>query len=49
MDTSGVANVLNGIDAELTTVAISKLNLDVTSQQEQPAVVAQAWVNSADG
>ena len=31
MDTSGVANVLNSIDAKLTTVAISKLNLDVTS------------------
>ena len=46
VDTAGVAKVLNAIDAKLTTTAISKLNLDVTSKQEQPAAVAQAWVHS---
>ncbi len=49
VDTSGVAKVLNGIDAKLTTEAISKLNLDVTAKQEQPAAVAQTWVNSVKG
>jgi len=49
VDTSGVAKVLNSIDAKLTTDAISKLNLDVTAQQEQPAAVAQAWVKSVTG
>ena len=49
VDTSGVAKVLNKIDAKLTTDAISKLNLDVTAKQEQPAAVAQAWVNSVGG
>jgi glycine betaine/choline ABC-type transport system substrate-binding protein len=44
--TSGVANVLGSVDAKLTTAAISKLNLEVTQQQEQPAAVAQAWLNS---
>jgi glycine betaine/choline ABC-type transport system substrate-binding protein len=33
----------------LTTTAISKLNLEVTVQKEQPAAVAQAWVNSVGG
>jgi osmoprotectant transport system substrate-binding protein len=47
--TSGVANVLNNIDAKLTTSAISKLNLKVTSNQEQPAAVAQSWVTSVGG
>jgi osmoprotectant transport system substrate-binding protein len=49
VDTPGVANVLNNIDAKLTTSAISKLNLKVTSNQEQPAAVAQAWVTSVGG
>jgi osmoprotectant transport system substrate-binding protein len=49
VDTSGVASVLNKIDAKLTTTAISKLNLDVTAQQEQPAAVAQTWVSSVGG
>lgn len=47
--TSGVASVLDEIDAKLTTTAISKLNLDVTSKQEQPAAVAQTWVSSVGG
>jgi glycine betaine/choline ABC-type transport system substrate-binding protein len=49
VNTSGVASVINKIDAKLTTAAISKLNLDVTSNQEQPAAVAQTWVNSVGG
>jgi osmoprotectant transport system substrate-binding protein len=49
VDTSGVANTLNSIDAKLTTDAIAKLNLKVTSNQEQPAAVAQAWVTSVGG
>jgi osmoprotectant transport system substrate-binding protein len=49
VDTSGVASVLNKIDAKLTTAAISKLNLDVTQNQQQPADVAQTWVNSVGG
>jgi glycine betaine/choline ABC-type transport system substrate-binding protein len=49
VNTSGVANVLNHIDAKLTTAAISKLNLEVTANQEQPAAVAQAWVTSVGG
>jgi osmoprotectant transport system substrate-binding protein len=49
VDTPGVAKILNAIDAKLTTVAISKLNLDVTAKQEQPPAVAQAWVTSVGG
>jgi osmoprotectant transport system substrate-binding protein len=49
IDTSGVARVINGIDKKLTTTAISKLNLDVTSKQEQPAAVAQTWLTSVGG
>ena len=47
--TTGVAKVLNQIDAKLTTSAIEKLNLDVTDKQEQPAAVAQSWVKSVGG
>jgi osmoprotectant transport system substrate-binding protein len=49
VNTAGVAKLLNDIDAKLTTAAISKLNLDVTSKQEQPPAVAQAWVTSVGG
>jgi osmoprotectant transport system substrate-binding protein len=49
VDTPGVAKILNAIDAKLTTTAISKLNLDVTSDQEQPAAVAQTWLSSVGG
>ena len=49
VDTSGVASVLDSIDAKLTTSAIEKLNLDVNNQQEQPAAVAQTWVTSVNG
>jgi osmoprotectant transport system substrate-binding protein len=49
VDTAGVAKVLDDIDAKLTTAAISKLNLDVTADQEQPAAVAQTWVTSVNG
>jgi osmoprotectant transport system substrate-binding protein len=46
VDTPGVAKLLNAIDKKLTTNAISQLNLEVTSQQEQPSAVAQAWLVS---
>ncbi len=46
VDTSQVRSLLNGIDAKLTTTAISKLNLDVTANKEQPASVASNWVKS---
>jgi osmoprotectant transport system substrate-binding protein len=49
VDTPGVAKVLNAIDAKLTTVAISKLNLDVSAKQEQPTAVATAWLASVGG
>jgi osmoprotectant transport system substrate-binding protein len=49
VDTSGVAKALDAIDAKLTTAGITKLNLDVNNQQEQPAAVAQTWVNSVGG
>jgi osmoprotectant transport system substrate-binding protein len=49
VDTSGVAKALDSIDAKLTTAAITKLNLDVNNQQEQPAAVAQTWVTSVGG
>ncbi len=49
VNTSGVASVINKINAKLTTTAISKLNLDVTSKQQQPAAVAQTWVSSVGG
>jgi osmoprotectant transport system substrate-binding protein len=49
VDTAGVAKALDAIDAKLTTDAITKLNLDVNNQQEQPAAVAQTWVNSVGG
>jgi glycine betaine/choline ABC-type transport system substrate-binding protein len=41
--------VLNSIDAKLTTTAISKLNIEVTANQEQPAAVAQTWVREVGG
>ncbi|MGH9046412.1 MAG: glycine betaine ABC transporter substrate-binding protein, partial [Acidimicrobiales bacterium] len=46
VDTAAVRKVLNKVDAKLTTVAISNLNLDVTAKREQPAAVAQAWLRS---
>jgi osmoprotectant transport system substrate-binding protein len=49
VDTTGVAQVLDSIDSKLTTAAMTKLNLDVNAQQEQPAAVAQAWVKSVNG
>jgi len=49
VDTTGVAKALDAIDAKLTTEAITKLNLDVSANQEQPAAVAQSWVKSVGG
>jgi osmoprotectant transport system substrate-binding protein len=34
------------LDAKLTTAAISKLNLDVTNNKEQPAAVAKTWLQA---
>ena len=34
------------LDQKLTTDAISKLNLDVTADKEQPAAVAETWLKS---
>jgi osmoprotectant transport system substrate-binding protein len=44
VDIPGVAKALNALSAKLTTVQISKLNLLVTAQKEDPATVAQAWL-----
>jgi osmoprotectant transport system substrate-binding protein len=49
VDTAGVAKALNSVDAKLTTSAITKLNLDVTNNQELPPAVAQTWLNSVGG
>ncbi len=42
--TAGVAKALNGLSAKLTTNAISKLNLLVTTTHKQPATVAKTWL-----
>jgi osmoprotectant transport system substrate-binding protein len=44
VDSAGVAKALNGLSAKLTTAQISKLNLLVTTTHEQPAAVAQTWL-----
>jgi glycine betaine/choline ABC-type transport system substrate-binding protein len=44
VDTPGVAKVLNGLSAKLTTVQISKLNLLVTADKENPVTVADRWL-----
>jgi osmoprotectant transport system substrate-binding protein len=49
VDTAGVAKALEAVDAKLTTAAITKLNVDVNTNQEQPAAVAQTWFNSVKG
>jgi len=46
VDTAGVRATLDKLDSELTTVTISKLNLEVTAKLEQPAAVAKAWLES---
>ena len=46
IDTPAVANALNSLDQKLTTDAISKLNLDVTANKQQPAAVAKTWLQS---
>jgi osmoprotectant transport system substrate-binding protein len=43
---SAVKSALAKLDNKLTTVAISKLNLDVTQDHEQPADVAKTWLTS---
>jgi osmoprotectant transport system substrate-binding protein len=49
VDTAGVAKALDTVDAKLTTAAITKLNVDVNTNQEQPTAVAQTWLNSVHG
>jgi osmoprotectant transport system substrate-binding protein len=44
VDTPGVAKVLNALSAKLTTVQISKLNLLVTAEKENPVTVADRWL-----
>jgi osmoprotectant transport system substrate-binding protein len=44
VDTPGVAKVLNALSAKLTTVQISKLNLLVTAEKENPVTVAARWL-----
>ncbi|MGH9018091.1 MAG: glycine betaine ABC transporter substrate-binding protein, partial [Acidimicrobiales bacterium] len=46
VNSSAVAGALATLDNALTTDAISKLNLDVTAQKEQPAAVAETWLKS---
>jgi osmoprotectant transport system substrate-binding protein len=44
--TASLVNALAKLDNALTTDAISKLNLDVTVQKEQPQAVADAWLQA---
>jgi osmoprotectant transport system substrate-binding protein len=46
VDTRPVAEALDRLSSKLTTTAISKLNVEVTAQKEQPAAVAEAWLKS---
>jgi osmoprotectant transport system substrate-binding protein len=46
VDTSAVRAALAGVDNALTTDQISKLNLDVTADKQQPAAVAETWLKS---
>ncbi len=46
VDSAGVDRALNSLDEKLTTDAISKLNLDVTADKQQPAAVAHTWLKS---
>jgi osmoprotectant transport system substrate-binding protein len=46
VDERALVKALDGLDAKLTTDEISKLNLEVTQQKEQPAAVASAWLQS---
>ena len=46
VDSSTLQNALAKLDNALTTDAISKLNLDVTVQKEQPAAVAETWLKA---
>ncbi len=46
VDSPSVTAALNALDNKLTTVAISTLNLEVTSDKKQPAAVAKAWLKA---
>jgi osmoprotectant transport system substrate-binding protein len=43
---STVRAVLAKLDAKLTTSAISKLNIEATTDQDQPAALAKSWLKS---
>jgi osmoprotectant transport system substrate-binding protein len=46
VDTAAVRAALAGVDNALTTDAISKLNLDVSADKQQPAAVAETWLKA---
>jgi osmoprotectant transport system substrate-binding protein len=46
VDTAPVRAALAGLDNALSTDEISKLNLDVTADKQQPAAVAEAWLKA---
>jgi osmoprotectant transport system substrate-binding protein len=46
VDTAPVAAALNALDQKLTTDAISQLNIDVTTDKQQPAAVAETWLKT---
>ena len=46
VDTSAVRDTLAKLNGKLTTNAISKLNVEVTSDKKQPAAVAESWLKS---
>jgi osmoprotectant transport system substrate-binding protein len=46
VDTSAVRAALAGVDNALTTDAISRLNLDVSADKQQPAAVAETWLKA---
>jgi glycine betaine/choline ABC-type transport system substrate-binding protein len=46
VDTAPVAAALNALDQKLTTDAISQLNIDVTTDKQQPAAVAEKWLKT---
>lgn len=44
VDTAKVTSVLDALDAKLTTVALSNLNIKVNEQHQSPQTVAAAWL-----
>ena len=46
VDTPAVAAALNGLSAELTTDELSKLNIEVDVDHDDPSTVAQRWART---